>query len=138
LLPDILAVLRSGTDDEDLSPRIINQSIRKVVYSIEPLEVIYSGCIPDELRARGTLTGSSAESFIEYAESHLSGLKRRVNGDIHNHVTNLIDRLRKVNLSSEIFRKYEGQIIELERQVENKEVELDAFVRVIKELKGVC
>lgn len=138
LLPKIMLTLRSGANDEKLSARLVNKSIRRVVLSMNISDLVYSGCIPDTLRARGTLTKSSAELFIEDAQTYVSGLKRRVNGDVNNYIGSLIACLREnKSFSSEIFGKYKEQIIEMESQIKNKEVELDSFDRIIKELKGI-
>lgn len=135
---DITVLLRDAVSNKDyLKPTLISRSIKRAVTSIKAPDMEYSGSLPDALKARGTIRGDSAESFIEDAQSYILKLKGRVNSDIDGYTKLLVTSLETIKLSSEIFGKYKSQVEELERQIKNREIELDGFGKLIKELEEV-
>lgn len=134
LYSQLVGTLRSNVNDDDLDPQLIRSTIRNVLNSIDYPDIEYDVELPDSLEAKGTLTGSSAEDFIESAKNYLSSLKRIVNGDIKAYLKSLIDTLEKIDPSSKIFGDYKEKIEQLEEQIKYKGITLGRFDNFAKKL----
>ncbi|HFU75955.1 MAG TPA: hypothetical protein ENK66_06885 [Arcobacter sp.] len=135
LTPKLLTVLRDNVDDEDLNITQIRKVIRNIINSVPFSEISYSSnTIPS---GSGTLIKSRAESFIDEAKSYVYTLQKRVNKDINDYLTKLINTLEKLKNSSEIFSEYESEHKELEKQIVKKNITFDEFYRIKKEIKEV-
>jgi len=137
LTPALLNVLREHVDDEYLNPAQIRKVIRNVIQRIKFPELSYQDELNSEESAIGTLTGSSAESFIAAAQEYLNTLKKRVSQDINTYLDQLIANLQALALSKEIFIEYNAQLEDLARQIENREVTLDEYKRLTQAIEAV-
>ena len=165
LLVGVTKTLRANVDDDNLEPQLIGKAIRKVINSVKYPELEYS--LEDKktakkdssdtasgflglwrsvgahssssslMTASGTLSGSTAESFLDEARDYLTRLKKQVNKDIKNYLESLIGELKKLDLSSQIFGDYKDKIEALQNQIESRELILDRFNRLSKELEAI-
>jgi len=124
LTPLLLSVLRGNADDEDLNPSQIRKVVRNIINRVEFPSLSYQDNLSG---ATGTLTKSSAESFLDEAKGYVNSLKKRVNSDIDLYLDDLISKLKTLEMSDEIFSEYDAQLEELEKQIENKEITLDEY-----------
>ena len=139
LLISLVKILRENTDDDELDPQLIRKSIRVIINSIKYPELDYANERDNfsELNETGTLTGSSAENYIESAREYLSVLKKRVTKNIRDYVMSLEKNMNTLSPSETIFGSYKERIEELEKQIENKNLTIDNFKRLIKSLGGI-
>jgi Dynamin family. len=135
LAPALLSVLRDHVDDEDLNPSQIRKVVRNVINHLEFPLLSYSNIsLPS---GSGTLTGSSAENFIEEAKVYISSFKSRVNKDIQSYLTDLMGKLNNLELSKEIFSEYDSQLEELEIQIKNKAISLEEYGRCKRAIEEI-
>ncbi|MGM0609304.1 MAG: hypothetical protein ACQESP_12920, partial [Candidatus Muiribacteriota bacterium] len=163
LYSNLLKTLRSNVSDDDLDTQLIKKTIRSVLNSVEYPEMEYGSLLDSDeeedsskkskgilggllssmsrsrggLNARGTLTGSEADEFLEEALSFINNLKKQVNSDIKTYCKNLIQSLKTLDPSEKIFGNYKMRIEELEEQLKNRELTLDRFSKFTNELKEV-
>lgn len=162
LYSNIVKTLRKNVDDDSLDTILIKKTIRTVLNSVEYPEMEYGSLLEKEkkestpkktlfravlasslrnknngLQARGTLEGSDAEKFLDEALDFISDLKKQVSKDIKSYCKNLITSLKKIDPSEKIFQNYLLRIEELENQLEKREVTLEMFSNLTKELKEV-
>ena len=135
LTPVLLSVLRDNVDDEDLNPSKIREVVRNVINRVEFPNLSYSSSsIPSGL---GTLTKSSAETFLDEAKEYVNSLKQRVGHDIYSYLDDLISKLKSMEMSDEIFSEYDTQLEELEKQIENREITLDEYNKLNETIMGM-
>ncbi len=131
----LIKVLRNNVDDDDLDIDIIRSTIRDVLNNVKYPEIEYNGSLPEELKAKGTLTGSGVEEYVDEARSYINKLKKRVNRDIKNYIKFLVDSLNGITPSTQIFDSYKEKINQLEEQIKLKEITLERFSKLQDELK---
>ena len=134
---NLLKVLRENVNDEDLNVTQIKKVIRNVLNTIEFPEMSYSGQLPSNLSASGTLQGSRADTYIYDAQVYVSTLNGRVKEDIKKYLNKLISKLKDIKMSKSIFGNYDELLKELEEQINNREITLDKLNRVNNELNKV-
>jgi hypothetical protein len=135
---EILAVLRENISDYDLNPKQIKIVLGKTIREIELPDIYYSGKIPSSLKARGTLKGSEAESFIAEAQNYINSLYNRVRDDMKNYLEKLTISLENIEMSKNLFGKYDEYLKELSEQIENKEIILERFNMLKEEIRKVA
>jgi len=133
----IIKTLRETLGDENVDIPILTNTIKQVLNTVSYPDISYSGGLPSDLRKSGTLTGSSAERFLSDAQEYVSNLKTRVKKDIKNYIKSLTTSLKEVDISKKIFSKYENKMQELENAIKNKELSLDGYNKIIKDLKAI-
>jgi len=134
---DIVSTLRENVGDENLKTQTLDKIIKRVISSIEYPNIEFDNSLPSELRKSGTLTGYSAEQFIENARDYLTNLKGKIKKQIKKYKEKLYFKLKDIDIAKKIFEKYEREIEELENNIKNKELAIEKFERAIKELKQV-
>ena len=131
---EIITNLREKVDDEKLDVSIISRTIRKVVNSVELPDISYTGTFPDNLKRSGTLTGGDAETFLSEATNYVSDMKNRVKTDIKVYLNSLVSNLNQIDIGSNIFENYRKEIKDLEYKIANKELMLERYNNILKEL----
>jgi len=133
----IIKTLRETLGDENVDILILINTIKQVLNAVEYPDISYSGELPSELRKSGTLTGSSAERFLSDAQEYVAELKTRVKKDIKNYIKSLTTSLKDIDISNKIFKQYESQMQELENAIKNKELSLEKYNKIIKDLEVI-
>lgn len=133
----LLKILRSDIDDDDLEPQIIRSTIRNVLNNIEEPNIEYEKKLPASLNAKGVLTSSKAEEYLEAAHEYLANLKTIINTNINDYLKKLENALNGIDPSAKIFGGYTEKIAQLEEQLKTREIYLERFNKFIQELKGI-
>lgn len=134
LLRNLISILRDKVGDENLELDMISNTIKKVLHTIKYPEIVYNTSLPAELKKSGTLTGSSAERFIEETRDYLDELKDTIKSDIKRYINTLISSLEETDIGEDIFKKYKNDIEELENSIKNIELVIEKNERILKEL----
>jgi hypothetical protein len=134
---ELVSTLRKEVGDENLDVSTIQRTIRKVINSVNMPDISYSGNFPKYLKKSGTLKGSEAENFLDDAHNYVSDLKHRVKSDINSYMKSLLKSLKKIDISKDIFSGYKKEIETLKENIQNRELILEKYSRIIDELKGV-
>jgi len=137
LYKDLISVLRDNISDDDLNVTQIRKVLRNVLNRLKYPEIEYNNILPDSLQKYGTLKNYEAERFIEDAQEYVNSIRVRVRKDISNFIKELIEALKNIQMSKAIFGNYSELIKELEMQINNKEITIDSYNRLKKELSGV-
>ena len=137
LYTQLLKTLRSQIKDEKLDPTRISQAIRIVVNSVVYPDISYSGELPSNLSAIGTLTGNTAEEFVENAKTYISNWQKRVKKDIKDYVSNLETVLEAVTLSDRVFGHYNSKLEELNKHIRDKAIVLEKFKKLRTALEQI-
>ena len=137
LYTQLLKILRSDTDDEDLDPQIIKNTIRNVLNNIDEPNLEYEKNLPASLNANGVLTSTKAEEYLEAAYEYLSNLKTIFNNSINDYLKKMESALNSLDPSAKIFGSYTEKVTQLEEQLKTREISLERFNKLIKELKGI-
>lgn len=90
-----------------------------------------------DLNATGTLTGDSADEFIEAARSFVTNLKKRLSQDISKHCDDLEKTLGKVDIAELVFSDYQTRIESLKKDLEDKTMVVDRLQMVKEALHGI-
>ena len=133
----IISVLRREVGDENIDIQLMSLSIRKITNSIYCPDINYTGNLPRSLKKSGTLKENEAEQFLNEAINYVAELRRRVKNDIIAYISNLIHKLRGIDIAADIFKDYNSKIESLENDIKNKELVLDRYNRAINDLKAV-
>lgn len=134
----ILREIRQQVDDEYFDAKNIPYAFRKVFNQIISFPVIsYSDSLPENLSARRVLEGLEADKYIDNAIDYTQNTKKRVKKDVLNYLDNLVSKLNNVKLSDEFFTNYEEYLNDLEEQISKKEMTIETYNRLYKELKKV-
>ena len=132
LTPVLLGTLRDNADDADINPSQIRKVVRNVINRVEFPNMSYSsGNLPS---GSGTLKENEAERFIDEAKDYVNSLTKRVNSDIDSYLGDLFSNLKGVDISKEIFSEYDAQLEDLGKQIEDKEITLDEYNKLKKEI----
>ena len=129
----LIRVLRNTIGDDNLEVNTLKRALRKVVNSVEFPDIVYSG-LPSSLKKSGTLKGSSAERFLDEAREFVNNLQYEVKKDINNYLENLTYKLSKLDISEEIFKTYHKEMEKLQKEIENKELTLKRYKKILEEL----
>ena len=137
-IPGILiGEIRSRIDDEDLQEHIIIQAIGHVLDKIIKPSISYSGELPRELSGRGTIVGKQVDLYLDNLHRYKTKFQRRIRRDIQLFLEELNNSLSSIALSEEFFSNYDEKLKELEEQIENKEIVIDSFNRLRKDIAAV-
>ena len=134
LFKHLVGVLREKVGDENLDVYIISSVLRKVVNSVEIPEISYADTFPSYLKQNGTLTRGEAEVFLNEAYNYISSLKGKVQNDIKSYLSNLHKELLSFNIADSIFKSYDEEIEKLKKEIENKELSIKRYEKILKEL----
>ena len=137
IFKDLIGVLRDTAGDENLEVAVLSSVIRRVINSVELPDISYSNSLPSSLRKSGTLTDYEAESFLDDARDYVSNLKSRVKGDINSYVSSLISKLQNIDVGKEIFKSYDKEIEKLEEELNNRELTIKRYERILNEIKEI-
>jgi hypothetical protein len=137
IFKDLIGVLRDVAGDENLEVAILASVIRRVISSVEVPDITYSNNLPSSLRKSGTLKGCEADSFLNDARDYVSSFKSRVKEDITSYVNLLVSKLQNVNIGAEIFKSYDKEIEKLEEELNNRELTIKRYERILNEIEGV-
>jgi len=137
IFKDLIGVLRDTAGDENLEVPILSSVIRRVINSVELPDITYSNSLPSSLRKSGTLKGREAERFLDNARDYVSTLKSRVKGDINSYVSSLILKLQNIDVGKEIFKSYDKEIEKLEEELNNRELTIKRYERILNEIKEI-
>jgi predicted GTPase len=137
IFKDLIGVLRDVAGDENLEVAILASVIRRVISSVEVPDITYSNNLPSSLRKSGTLKGDEADSFLNDARDYVSSFKSRVKEDITSYVNLLVSKLQNVNIGAEIFKSYDKEIEKLEEELNNRELTIKRYERILNEIEGV-
>jgi len=137
-IPSILiGAIRSRVDDEYLKEHIIIKAIRRVLNSIVEPSISYSGELPRELAGRGKIVGNNVDTYLANMHRYKTKFRNRMRGDIDSFLSNLEVGLSSITLSDDFFSNYDEILKNLEEQIANKEVVVDSFNRLRKEIEAV-
>jgi tRNA U34 5-carboxymethylaminomethyl modifying GTPase MnmE/TrmE len=137
LLKKVVDTLRSKVGDEHVDGDLILRAVRGVVAGIETPVLDYERKLPDNLRAKGKLTGSEADDYIENASDYLRKLKTTVNSKTRDYIADLVSDLNAVHISSDIFGHYQDELVELEKQLQSRELMLHEYARFEEGIRDV-
>jgi len=133
----LVKTLRETVGDEDLDVDIIKSTIRNVINSIEYPSISYTGVLPNDLRKSGVLKSKMAEEYLDEARDYIYSLEERVKNDLKSYRKKLIKSLEKQDLSQNIFSHYKNEIEKLEEKISTKELTLEKYNNLLKELEEV-
>lgn len=137
LYAHLLLVLREKIDDDKLDPITIKKVIRNVMNEVIEPEITYRDKLPDDLIAKGTLTKRDAERYIESSLRYIANLRSQVKDDISEYIRSLNTALKVVKLSNNLFSHYDKILHDLENKISNKELSLERFRSLSKQLEEV-
>jgi len=134
LFKHLVGVLREKVGDENLDAYVISSVLRKVVNSVEIPNINYRDTFPSTLKRNGTLSDFEADEFLNEAYNYISSLKNKVKNDIRGYLNNLTNNLSQFNIAESIFKSYDEEIEKLQKEIENKELTIKRYEKILKEL----
>ena len=127
--------LRKSLGDKYIDYDYLTRTLKSIVNSLNMLDIVYSGALPSELKKSGTIERYEADRFLEKANDFISNLRIRVRNDINNYIKQLEKSLLKENFGKRFFKKYDEKLKQLEEQINNKELTIERFKRILKSLE---
>ena len=106
----------------------------KIINSVEIPNINYRDTFPLTLKRNGTLNDFEADEFLNEAYNYISSLKNKVQNDIRGYLNNLTNNLSQFNIAKSIFKSYDEEIEKLQKEIENKELSIKTYDRILKEL----
>ncbi len=138
LNPMIVNTLREKVNDEDIDIDTLKSIVKYAIRSIILPEMEYSSNIPDNLQPVGTLKNEDAQDYLSDTTNYaINKLRPRVGKDITKYIKSLKDELIAINPSEIIFNSYKDDIEQLQQQIENREVSVEKFERLIDEIEKI-
>lgn len=129
--------LRDEVGDEILDIPLLNRILKDIAYSITYPDISYSGKLPSSLQRSGSLRDSEAERLMQEAYDFISNFKTTVRDDVKTYIKDLISKLSAINLGEKTFAEYSKEIDELEKKIQNKQVNLEHYNDMIDELNEI-
>lgn len=133
----ITSELSKIIDQEHIEPELIRYVLRKVINRIvEPnfeLKSI-SATLPP---TGGVLLDSEAEAFMSECHDYLRSLKSTSNKMTEEYRCRLVDTLKSIDLSSQIFENFKERIARLENEIKTKKVTIDRFDKFVASFEKV-
>ncbi|MHA1692668.1 MAG: dynamin family protein [Candidatus Heimdallarchaeaceae archaeon] len=133
----LIKEIRSRIDDEYLMEHILIRALSRVLNKIVEPELDYEFNLPYDLVARGTIRGAEVEQYLNNLHLFKSKYHRSLKYDINSFLKNLESELFSIKLSEEFFSNYDEILAKLQDQISNKEIILDSFDRLVKDLNGI-
>lgn len=138
LLRECVKEIRSKLEDEgQIDIDLLEKAVRGAVSHLETPEIRFDDEVPKSLRARGTLSGSAAESFEEDARDYLRTLKGKYSNYVVNHLKELADKLSGVDLAKAVFNRHMKELEQLRIELENRKLTLKEYKRFEEEVGSV-
>ena len=134
---EITKTLRGKIDDDYIDIDSLQKAIRNIINSVEYPDMEYSEEKVLPGYNSGELRNGEAEEFIEDANSYVLKFRKRVEKDIDDYIKKLKSALEKIDLGDSIFEEINAELENLNKQIKNKEIILDRFENLNKELGGV-
>ena len=133
----LIGTIRLHVDDEYLEREKITEAFNIVFNQIVYPELNYSGKLPETLSPRGKLIETQAENYLEEAGFYVTSLRSRILKDIQDYAEKISEVLKSVNLSQEFFSNYDAILSEMEELINNKEISIDKYNKLLNELKSI-
>ncbi|HEF7224074.1 TPA: dynamin family protein [Campylobacter jejuni] len=138
LYAKLLGTIREQLGDENLDLACISKTIKNIIASIPTPEINYSDKLPSELRKSGILERYEADEFIDNARTFIGAFSKEVISDINALIKQTEGNLKAMNITTEIFSSYERELEKLKNELSNKELAIDKYNNMRKELKKIC
>lgn len=141
----ILASAAAGKVDDfwadNFSDNVVNiyevrNAIRSLVLDSIDTNIEYTG-ETSFASVSGKLTDSTAEDFIEQAQSFVKKLQREFKRIVNDKLEDISNRLTHADLAGQFIKKYEILINNKKKEAENPKQALEQLNRLKKELEAV-
>ena len=136
LKKEIVSTFRDVAGDENVDMLLMSRIINQIVTKIKFPQIEYEG-LPDALKRSGTLKGVDAERFLSEAMEFTNSLQSKVKQDLRKYLEELLFDLKKIDISSMLFEKYDEQIALIKKDYENRELTLARYEMILDDLKGL-
>ncbi|RKU96112.1 hypothetical protein DDP38_04790 [Helicobacter pylori] len=138
LYAKIFKQLREIISDDLIDEVAFKRSVMAVLNPIEFKEFDYTDKLPSEIRGKtGNLKGDEANAFIQSVENHVRGFEAEAKKDVKGYIGGLRENLEKQNFASDMLKKLEENMQNLQHQAQNKEQSIAQLDAQIKALKGI-
>ncbi|TKX28346.1 hypothetical protein CQA38_08225 [Campylobacter sp. MIT 12-5580] len=135
LYEKLIGVIQKNFNAEEIDLPKIAGILKSIIASIPVKELDYSDKLPDKLKQSGKLIKWEAEEFMEEVNSFLSEFSKEVSLDINNFIKDLEKSLESSNIVEKLFASYEEELQRLQSELENKELNIEKYSKMLAELK---
>lgn len=132
----VTRALREAVEDEDsVDFAVVKTALRRQVGSMEIPDLDFSSCTFDS-SASGKLESSEAEQFISEAQDYIARLRSYFQQQTASFITQVENSVRKFSMSGMLFGDINSQIEQLEKDLQNRQGNLERLRQCLKELEG--
>lgn len=132
----ITQALRSEVGDKYLDIPMLDRMTRGIIGAIQYPEISLPE-FPQELGGSGKLEGWQAEEYIKKFDDFFYNYRSTVDKATQDYLIKLIEGLKKIRLSDQVFRSLEKELARLESEIQNKQSNLDRYKRMIVTLEAI-
>ncbi|RKV12996.1 dynamin family protein [Helicobacter pylori] len=138
LYAKVFSQLREIISDDLIDEVAFKKSVEAVLNPIEFEEFDYADKLPGEIRGKtGFLKGDEANAFIQSVENHVRNFEAEAKKDVKGYIGGLRENLEKQNFASDMLKKLEENMQNLQHQAQNKEQSIAQLDAKIQALKGI-
>ena len=134
LARQILDILNDNLNRDLIDYYLVTKIIEETVASIQIPHISYSNQIPNSLNRSGCLKDSEGLNYVAQVKDYLNGLESNIVKDIDNFMASLMAIVSKLDVSNNVFRNCELELIKLKNDIKNKEQIIARKTNIIKEL----
>lgn len=133
---EITSSLRQSLGDDALDANTINIALGRV-FSNVTYPAFNNLALPDDFNVSGTLTGYSAEEFMDKARDYVLGSMQQLKKDCRSYVIELIHVLKGISVGQSFVEEYQRSALKLKEQINNKNMNLTKYARLKADLQEV-
>lgn len=138
LYAKVFSQLREIISDDLIDEVAFKKSVMAVLDSIEFKEFNYTDKLPSEIRGKtGNLKGDEADAFIQSVEMHVRDFEAEAKQDVKGYIQGLRETLERQNFASDMLKKLQKDMQNLQNQAQNKEQSIAQLDAKIQALKGI-
>jgi len=132
----VTRALREAVEDEDsVDFSVVKTALRRQVGSMEIPDLDFSSCTFDST-ASGKLESSEAEEFISEAQDYIARLRTYFQSQTTTFIKQVEASVRQFRMSDMLFGDINTQIEQLEKDLQNKQGNMERLRQCLKELEG--
>ncbi|WP_181892240.1 dynamin family protein [Helicobacter pylori] len=138
LYAKVFSQLRKIISDDLIDEVAFKRSMMVVLDSIEFKEFDYTDKLPSEIRGKtGNLKGDEADAFMQSVGNYVRNFESEAKKDMKGYIQGLREALERQNFASDMLKKLEENMQNLQHQAQNKEQSIAQLDAKIQALKGI-
>ncbi|MCQ2651242.1 dynamin-like GTPase family protein [Helicobacter pylori] len=138
LYAKVFSQLREIIPDDLIDEMAFQKSVMAVLDRIEIKEFDYADKLPSEIRGKtGDLKGDEANAFIQSVGNYVRDFEAEAKKDVKGYIQGLRESLEKQNFASDMLKKLQKDMQNLQNQAQNKEQSIAQLDAKVQALRGI-